>query len=250
VLTKDAHLVLRNPGVLSALKLVDAVVLAAILKIKERRCRSSRDFFHLIEHTRGLTTHIAPVQNESEIVGLLAMASKLPLECALEIGTGSGGTFYLLCKVAKPNATLLTIDILRDPKRTLLLKLCSNKQQEIHIIDGSSRDDKTVKEVVRALGSRRLDLLFIDGDHSFAGVSGDFKLYSRFVRPGGIVALHDIVADHRTQRGVQTPGYTGDVPAFWKVIKTRWKSQELVESYHQDGKGIGIIYWDPQEENV
>lgn len=34
-------------------------------------------------------------------------------------------------------------------------------------------------------------LLWIDGDHSYAGVKADFALWSPFVIPGGVVAFHD-----------------------------------------------------------
>ena len=50
-----------------------------------------------------------------------------------------------------------------------------------------------------------LDLLFIDGDHSYDGVRADFELYGRLVRPGGLIALHDVNEDFRTRRGVETP---------------------------------------------
>ena len=36
-----------------------------------------------------------------------------------------------------------------------------------------------------------IDLLFIDADHSYKGVSGDWKNWSPFVRKGGIIAFHD-----------------------------------------------------------
>lgn len=35
-------------------------------------------------------------------------------------------------------------------------------------------------------------LLFIDGDHSYEAVEKDFKLWSRFVVPGGIIIFHDV----------------------------------------------------------
>lgn len=36
-----------------------------------------------------------------------------------------------------------------------------------------------------------IDLLFIDGDHHYAGVRADLAGWSRFVRPGGSIVLHD-----------------------------------------------------------
>lgn len=37
----------------------------------------------------------------------------------------------------------------------------------------------------------KIDILFIDGDHSYEGVKLDFELYSKLLTPKGIVILHD-----------------------------------------------------------
>ena len=37
----------------------------------------------------------------------------------------------------------------------------------------------------------KIDVLFIDGDHSYEGVKQDFELYSNIVNPKGIIILHD-----------------------------------------------------------
>ena len=36
-----------------------------------------------------------------------------------------------------------------------------------------------------------VDFVFIDGDHSYEGLRGDWEAWGPFVAPGGIVALHD-----------------------------------------------------------
>jgi len=36
-----------------------------------------------------------------------------------------------------------------------------------------------------------LDVLFIDGDHSYGSVSADLEAWAKKVRPGGLVLLHD-----------------------------------------------------------
>jgi predicted O-methyltransferase YrrM len=35
-------------------------------------------------------------------------------------------------------------------------------------------------------------VLFVDADHRLAGVAGDLQLYAPLVRPGGLVAMHDV----------------------------------------------------------
>jgi len=48
---------------------------------------------------------------------------------------------------------------------------------------------KRVYSYIQKIG--RLDVLFIDGDHSYEGVLADWLLYSPLVKTGGIVAFHD-----------------------------------------------------------
>lgn len=59
---------------------------------------------------------------------------------------------------------------------------------------------------------RPIDILFIDGSHEYEDVKADFFAFYPFVKPGGIIALHDI-------RGM----WTG-VIKFWAEIK----EQELL----------------------
>lgn len=54
---------------------------------------------------------------------------------------------------------------------------------------------------------KRIDFLFIDGDHTYEGVKRDFLMYSPLVRKGGIIAFHDIVP--------HPPECGGDIPRFW-----------------------------------
>lgn len=54
-------------------------------------------------------------------------------------------------------------------------------------VKGFSTD---VVEIV-ASHTSALDLLFIDGDHSYDGVKADWDAYNRFLKPGAIVVFHD-----------------------------------------------------------
>lgn len=71
----------------------------------------------------------------------------------------------------------------------------------VHLVVGDSR---TVEPP-----SHELELLFIDGDHSYEGAKGDFKRWSRFVRPGGHVLLHD---------AVDTGGYGNVYPGVARAV--------------------------------
>jgi len=63
-------------------------------------------------------------------------------------------------------------------------------RERIAPLKGWSHDASVLDEVRAKVG--RIDLLFIDGDHSHEGVLRDWQLYSPFLAPGSIVAMHDI----------------------------------------------------------
>lgn len=58
-------------------------------------------------------------------------------------------------------------------------------------VQGLSGDKETIESVSKLLGDRKVDVLFIDGDHSRKGVQEDWDNYKGFVKPGGMVIFHD-----------------------------------------------------------
>lgn len=56
---------------------------------------------------------------------------------------------------------------------------------------GDSHDLGTVEKLKVLLGGRLIDLLFIDGDHSYESVSLDYQLYEPFVKY--LVVFHDMI---------------------------------------------------------
>jgi len=159
----------------------------------------------------------------------------------LEIGTASGGTLFMFTCIAYPDATIISIDLPGGtfgggyPKWKIpLYKSFARRQQKVYLILGNSHDPATALKVQKILGKRKIDFLFIDGDHTYEGVKPDFENYSKLVRPGGIIAFHDIVPGPAENIGA--------VPKFWNEIKGKYRHKELVRNWQQGGYGIGILY--------
>jgi len=57
------------------------------------------------------------------------------------------------------------------------------------LVKGSSYAPETVEKVKRLLNGRTIDMLFIDGDHSFNGVISDWNAYKDLVSEGGLVCF-------------------------------------------------------------
>jgi predicted O-methyltransferase YrrM len=185
---------------------------------------------------------IGLVQQAGEIRALLAIVARLRPSRLLEIGTSHGGSFYLWTRVAAPDALLVSVDRppweLDDPgepAKVQALRRFGRPGQHLHLIRTDSHDAATLEAVRQLLGpGGSLDFLFIDGDHSADGVRRDWLDYAPLVRAGGLIALHDIHPHSR--------GWGGDVPAFWREIKSRYRTEEIIERPQQDGFGIGLVW--------
>jgi cephalosporin hydroxylase len=200
-------------------------------------CQSPDDFFKFS------TQNFGPHQIKQEITGFLAFAAQSSPQTVCEIGTAKGGTTFLLGQSLPSVTHMLGVDLLVNNKSKL--RYFTKPSQQITLIDASSYDPATVDRVKQILSGKPIDLLFIDGDHTYDGVKKDFLLYRHFVKPGGIIAFHDIMPDYMTRYGQNTGRWAGDVPQFWQRIKAFYPNHEFVEDYNQDGLGIGAIVYDP-----
>lgn len=181
-------------------------------------------------------------QKREEILPALEAIQALRPQRVCEIGTSAGGTLYLLTRVSAPDALIVSIDLAISPHTRALRERFAQPGQRVVSLAGDSHAEETAAGLERLLEGQPLDVLFIDGDHSYDGVRADFERYAPLVRSGGIVALHDINEDFRTRHGIVTPSISGEVPRFWRELKERYRTEELVADPEQDGFGIGLVY--------
>lgn len=201
--------------------------------------KSLDDAIELAFRFRHLGIRFTPSQVREEISGFMKLVAERPPKTVLEIGTDKGGTFFLLTRVASPDALVLSLDLPAGQLyaypvwREKLYRAFARERQRIELVRQDSHDPRTVDTIRSVLGGRTIDLLFIDGDHSYDGVKKDFEMYSPLVTPGGTVAFHDIV------EGVEV--HVGGVPKFWREVKQNRRHREFVKSWEQGGWGIGVL---------
>ena len=82
--------------------------------------------------------------------------------------------------------------------------------QKIVLIRDDSHKIETHDRVKNALMNQKIDVAFIDGEHSYLGVKKDYDMYKEFVRPGGIMVFHDIVPHSNDRVGVDWRGLGGN----------------------------------------
>jgi predicted O-methyltransferase YrrM len=214
---------------------------------------ATRDFRHRRERVRdvegaldlafgfdfeGVT--IAPMQIRSEIARLLQELEPWRARTVLEIGTANGGSLFLFCEIAAPDAHLVSVDLPGglfgggyEATRQPLYDSFARPGQRLDLLRADTHDSGTKKRVEELVGGREVDVLFIDGDHSRAGVESDYRAYAPLVRAGGAIAFHDV-----------HPGpssLVGGVPEFWNELKATVEHEEIVDSDAQEGYGIGLV---------
>lgn len=180
------------------------------------------------------------IQHVDELTKFTKIVQQQSPRTVLEIGTAQGGVFWLMCRLAAPNATLISLDLPPSERHSggeriaIDLESMKNPGQTVHVIHGDSHAPETPGQVQKILGDRALDLLFIDGDHTYDGVRQDYLMYSPLVRPGGLIAFHDIVKTH-------WPGC--QVDRFWgELVQDRsLDSKEIIGHVPSHFGGIGLI---------
>jgi predicted O-methyltransferase YrrM len=182
--------------------------------------------------TRGLY-RIDSVQQREEILSLATAVQTLKPATILEIGTCNGGTLFIWSNLASD--CVITCDLNKNKIREELYKSFPPPSSSCEVISlaGDSHEQSFLEKVKQSLNGRKVDFLFIDGDHTEAGVRLDYNMYSPLVRPGGIIAFHDILE--------KQPVPDNQVYYFWKEIKKSNNTEEFVKDYGQTGFGIGII---------
>jgi hypothetical protein len=180
------------------------------------------------------------LQKQFELASFLVHVTRAKPKAVVEIGVARGATTRLLARLAAPDATIIGIDVNPPPWQGDEPPRLPG-QHFIHI-QGNSHEATTLERARKALPGETIDLLFIDGDHSYEGVKRDYELYSPLVRPAGLIAFHDINPDHRERAGVECPEDSGQVYLFWRELAGQIApAAEWIERPGQSGYGIGLI---------
>ncbi|MDH5570975.1 MAG: class I SAM-dependent methyltransferase [Gammaproteobacteria bacterium] len=169
-----------------------------------------------------------------EIETLVNRVAALNPRNILEIGTCNGGTFFMWANLASNKA--ITCDLIGNENKIGLFEYFPKPGSgcKTVFIEGDSHTLDMKQKVKDQLAGEQVDFLFIDGDHSEKGVEMDYDMYHEFVRPGGIIAFHDIIQNQ--------PVEGNQVYYFWERLKQKVKYEEVIGSEQQCGFGIGIIY--------
>lgn len=174
-------------------------------------------------------------QDKFELTQLLELLDRLNPVRILEIGVHRGGVLETM-SVVFPAAKLVGVDADFEPLEF----------HDFYQVKGNSNGVAVRDKAVKAL-DYMIDFLFIDGGHEYEVVKRDYELYSQYVRPGGIIAFHDIMRPQGMIEGVE-------VRRFWDELRFGgkrggcytmeiWGGGVRTDGPHpSDAPGIGVLF--------
>ena len=151
----------------------------------------------------------------------------------MEIGCFQGGSLRGWIENAHPEAEILALsnDITKEKEQLWRGFLAPG--QKLHCLKELSQAPTTRRKVAEIMPV--IDFLFIDGGHKFDVVHFDYDTYGRLVRPGGIIALHDIKVREPAQPALQ-------VYQLWEMIVASGRKTRVLSRSSRNGYGIGVVY--------
>jgi 23S rRNA U2552 (ribose-2'-O)-methylase RlmE/FtsJ len=175
-------------------------------------------------------------QDHKEISWFCEACRKINPRVVVEIGVYSGGNLKILSSLVEENNGI-AIGIDYDWSH-FGLELTEPSKASVHLLDGDSHEQKTYQKLEEMLGEKKIDVLFIDGDHSEAGCRMDYEIFSTLVRDGGVIGFHDL--NDGGSKGQNAAGEF-NVKGFWKKFQHPRKFEYFSDLHDNTGYGIGYI---------
>jgi predicted O-methyltransferase YrrM len=113
----------------------------------------------------------------------------------VEIGVWHGVTTSVLRRAMAPDGVLWAIDPFPRGRFGFSYQRRIARSEVARVTNGTVRWVRTTGElaaqIYRSEGAPPTGLVFIDGDHSYEALAGDWSAWSSLVAKGGVVCLHD-----------------------------------------------------------
>ncbi len=188
-----------------------------------------------------LTTDGSWQMSFGERAALEGILSQVKPDLAIEVGTAMGGA---LMRIAAHSAEVHSVDITHANLERAV-------PDNVTLHTGSS--ETLLKPLLAefAAAERGVDLVLIDGDHSFEGVAGDLEVALRSESTGRtVIVLHDTM-NAEVRAGIESVQAEG-----WE--KVVYVELDLVPGYlyrsdplrHQAWGGLGLVLTDHQRASA
>ena len=166
------------------------------------------------------------LQKVHELTFILSLLEKDDL--VVEIGCDAGGTSWAIKEMGVRRH--IGIDL---PGEKYSSGLAWQGPADAEMIWSDSHKPETKSQLCKLLDKETIDFLIIDGDHTYAGVSEDFRMYSQLC--SGLVIFHDICEHHELPE-VQVHRFYAD-----KVKQGSYPHVEYVSENDTTWGGVGVL---------
>ena len=163
-------------------------------------------------------------QNPEEFWAFLEVVMPHAPKRILEMGTAHGGTALVFQEMG---AQVVSVDYRGITGEIPMEKF---NQETTTFLHADTHDPSTLEKVRELMPE--VDLLFIDGDHAYAGVKRDWEMYAPLVKPGGLVGFHDLAYGRN-----RDPESLIEAGKVFDEVKGERKTQEILIEH-----GIGVIW--------
>src|SRR4051794_25997032 len=150
----------------------------------------------------------------------------------VELGTHTGESFFAFCQAIQEmnvQCKAYAVDTWRGDMHTGAyddrVYLEVEAYRTSHYAAFASLVRMTFDQAVELFGDESIDLLHIDGAHTYEAVRHDFDTWWPKLRPGGVVLLHDSFERHN-DFGV------------WKLVEELRDTLPVSEFFHSHGLGV------------
>lgn len=156
----------------------------------------------------------------------------------VELGTHLGCSLFSLAQAvqdAKLNSQLDAIDTWKGDEQSgyydeqLILGRVKEIRKTCYPKEKINLIQKTFDEANSKYSNNSIDLLHIDGLHTYKAVSHDYHTWLPKVKSEGVILIHDIV--------VKKPGF--GVYKLWEELKKDFRTIEFAHSF-----GLGVVFKD------
>lgn len=145
--------------------------------------------------TSGQLNHGVASLRFDEAAFIFGLVRRLEGARIVEIGRFKGGSTFIMAAAMRPGSTITSYDLHVPLREDLqgpdLDRDLTEALERYGIAAGVELVVADSRSVV--LPEPGVDLLFVDGDHTYEGASSDIERWSPLVRRGGHLLLHDAV---------------------------------------------------------
>jgi cephalosporin hydroxylase len=136
------------------------------------------------------------IQYPEDIVAIQELLWRVQPDLVIETGVAHGGSLILSSSVLEliGHGSVIGVDIdIRAHNRKAIEAHPLSKR--IHLIEGSSIDDKVLAEVSKRAAGQRKIVVFLDSNHTHEHVLRELDLYSPFVGKDSYLVAFDTVVE-------------------------------------------------------